>query len=113
VYPSTFVPWFADDRGAPAVLRALWPGIADRYADGDFSGAYAITRHAYTHMAVIGGALATAIAAQFPERFPDPTVMPAASPGRSLAVAAGWLLVAGIVAGGLLVHHAARRRMSA
>jgi hypothetical protein len=84
----------------------------DAYADGDFSGAYAITRHAYAHMAVIGGALATAIAAQFPERFPDAAVTPPTAPGRSLAVALSWLLVAGIVAGGLLVRRAARRRWS-
>ena len=58
----------------------------DAFADDDFSSAYRITRDAYAHMAVIGGALATAIAAQFPALFPDTAMAEPVSSERPSAV---------------------------
>lgn len=73
----------------------------DAFANEDFSGGYQITRDAYEHMAVIGGALATAIAKQFPELFPDTATL--AEPPGALGewggfpvLGSGLLLIAGL-----------------
>ena len=82
-YRTDFAAFLAEanaELSAPALEEVL--GLhtnhlldqVDAFADDDFIGAYRITRDAYEHMAVIGGALATAIAAQFPELFPDTAV---------------------------------------
>jgi hypothetical protein len=60
------------------------------YVDGDFSGAMATGRAAYSHMFELGDHLAKAIATQFPRRYPGRSV--AFSPKAELRVALGKLL---------------------
>jgi hypothetical protein len=43
----------------------------DAFAAGDFAQAYALSREAFSHAVDVGDALAEAIAAQFPDKFPD------------------------------------------
>ncbi|MBA3779122.1 MAG: copper amine oxidase [Chloroflexi bacterium] len=43
----------------------------DEYAAADYPGAYAVGREAYAHSLVLSDALATAIAKQFPDIYPD------------------------------------------
>ncbi len=61
----------------------------DAFASGDYEGAYLVTREAFAHAFDLGDALALAIAAQFPEMFPD-AAQRDASPGPVLS---GWLLL--------------------
>jgi hypothetical protein len=72
----------------------------DQYAEDDFEAAYTTTREAYAHMATIGAALVTAIAAQFPDRFPDTAIGPAAASEARMAgarVLLALLAIAGIM----------------
>jgi hypothetical protein len=48
----------------------------DRFSEGDFAGAYATGREAFAHSGVLADYLATAIADQFPELFPDTAYRP-------------------------------------
>jgi len=47
---------------------------ADAYATGDYEASYQLGREAYAHAGEIGRSLAGAIAAQFPQLFPDTSV---------------------------------------
>jgi hypothetical protein len=85
----------------------------DAAAARDHVRAVTVTREAYAQMFVVGDALGSGIAAQFPERFGDvkqvpPTDMeavgPTAGPGSGLLL----LLVGGMLLGGTIV--AIRRR---
>ena len=65
----------------------------DAFAVEDYEAAYAVTREAYAHMGELAQALAVAISAQFPDRYPD-TATPApggAGPSASLVIAWGGL----------------------
>jgi hypothetical protein len=62
----------------------------DAFAAGDYELAYAVAREAFAHSFEIGDALALAIAAQFPDMFPD-TGLPA--PGERPWLLAAWLIV--------------------
>ena len=64
---------------------------ADAYAAGDYDEAYALSREAFSHAVTLGDALALAIAAQFPDRFPDAALDPPSHPPVALL---GWLLLA-------------------
>jgi hypothetical protein len=109
-YRRDFSAWLA--RANPALSASALEGLltshtnhlleqVDQFAADDFEAAYATTREAYAHMSTIGGALVSAIAAQFPDVFPDTATVPAPAPGTetpptgalvaflALAVAAG------------------------
>jgi hypothetical protein len=69
---------------------------ADAYADGDYAEAYRIGRETFRHAVTMADALALAVAAQFPDRFPDTRV--AEHRGSGLAWLGVLLLVAALVA---------------
>jgi hypothetical protein len=62
----------------------------DAFAAGDYERAYAVAREAFAHSFDLGDALALAIAAQFPDMFPDASMPASAGKGP-------WLLGAGLV----------------
>jgi hypothetical protein len=72
----------------------------DAFAAEDYDSAYAVSREAFAHAFVLGDALSLAIAAQFPDRYPDVALAPpgtgVASVGLGLLAAAWvWLLLDG------------------
>jgi hypothetical protein len=61
--------------------------VVDAQAAGDWPKAYAATRSAYHHMQMVGDPLASAIAKQFPNRFPGAPHAPAATLRTTLNMA--------------------------
>jgi hypothetical protein len=78
VYVPDFAKFISDATGLPmdAVVSLTTDhvlqtkAIVDGQAKGDWTAAYAAIRAAYAHMQMIGDALAPAIAAKFPDKFP-------------------------------------------
>jgi len=72
---------------------------ADAYADGDYEEAYRLARETFRHAVTMGDALALAIAAQFPDKFPDA----ATSDGQPFRIEwlGALLLAVAFLAGGL------------
>jgi hypothetical protein len=64
---------------------------ADAYAEGDYQEAYRLSRETFSHAVAMGDALAAAIAAQFPDLFPDTAAVP--TPPLPITWL-GWCLVA-------------------
>jgi hypothetical protein len=64
---------------------------ADAYDAGDYDLAYSLAREAFSHAVTMGDALALAIAAQFPDRFPDTALR---EPSTVPVALLGWLLLA-------------------
>jgi hypothetical protein len=77
VYVPDFSKFIADATGLPqdAVAKLTTDhvlqtkAIVDAQAAKDWKGAYAAIREAYAHMAMIGDAIAPAVAAKFPDKF--------------------------------------------
>ena len=96
VYVPDFAKFISDATGLPmdAVVSLTTDhvlqtkAIVDAQAKGDWTAAYAAIRAAYAHMQMIGDALAPAIAAKFPDKFPGD----AASKAVDLSVALNQLL---------------------
>jgi hypothetical protein len=96
VYVPQFSKFIADATGLPMdavtslttdhVLQTK--AIVDAQAKGDWKAAYAAVRAAYAHMQMIGDAIAPAVAAKFPDKFPGD----AASKAVDLRVALNQLL---------------------
>jgi hypothetical protein len=63
----------------------------DQFAEGDFAAAYATGRDAFHHSGVLGDYLATAIADQFPDLFPNTAARESVPDVRLIGV---WLLLA-------------------
>jgi hypothetical protein len=76
---------------------------ADAYAAGDYDQAYALARETFRHAVTMGDALALAIAAQFPDLFPDTALQ--AQPAAPIP----WLLVL-LLAGAVLAGSVTRTR---
>jgi hypothetical protein len=125
VYRRDFSAWLASANpalSASALERLLTSHTShlleqvDQYAAGDFETAYATTREAYAHMATIGAALVTAIAAQFPDRFPDTATEQERVPGTSTWPIGALMVLAGALvatrASSRLLAHARARRVS-
>jgi hypothetical protein len=72
---------------------------ADAFAKKDYDAAYDVVHDAYAHAISMGDALALAIAAQFPVRYPDTAVRPTN----------GWWGAIGVIGVGILVLLAAGR----
>ncbi len=66
----------------------------DAFAAEDYDSAYAVTRDAFAHAFVMGDALSLAIAAQFPDRYPDVAQEAPAAGTGSGPIGAGLLLAA-------------------
>ena len=79
---------------------------ADAYADADYTQAYGLARAAFKHAVEMGDVLALAIAAQFPDKFPDTAT---ADPAPIGLASFGWLLI--LTAALLAVGSRARRVM--
>lgn len=83
----------------------------DAYADDDFVAAYRIGREGFAHTGVISAGLAAAIADQFPQRFPDASMAPAAGGGPTGLAAPAALLVLAVVS--IAAVASVRRRLRA
>lgn len=79
-YQTAFSQFLADANPelSPAALRGMLKHHTDQlveqvnaFASGDYDRAYTTARDAFAHAFVMGDALALAIAAQFPDMFPD------------------------------------------
>ena len=84
------------EAGLEAVLAEHLRGLTgqvDAYATPDYPKTYAIVRSAYAHMFMLGDALATAIAQQFPKEFPTGLPNTATRPDEGPVSAAGTMLV--------------------
>ncbi len=77
-------------------LRNL-TGQVDAYASADYPKTYTIVRSAYSHMFMLGDALATAIAQQFPKEFPTGLPNTATErPGGPVSAAGAMLISFGL-----------------
>lgn len=90
--------------------------LVDAAAARDHVRSVAVTREAYAHMFEVGDAIATALADQFPDRFPDVKVIPATSTNEATtadhpAPRAGLVFLIGLVAFVLLAVGATRSRV--
>ena len=96
IYVPDFAKFISDATGLPmdAVVSLTTDhvlqtkALVDAQAKGDWTAAYAAIRAAYAHMQMIGDALAPAIAAKFPDKFPGD----ASSKAVDLRVALNQLL---------------------
>ncbi|MFN2521302.1 MAG: hypothetical protein ABR525_09675 [Candidatus Limnocylindria bacterium] len=92
-------------------IRGL-TGQVDAYAAQDYPKTYSLVRSAYAHMFVLGDALATAIAQQFPNEFPTGLPNTATRSAGAPPTIAGAMLVslglALLAAGAALVARRAR-----
>lgn len=77
--------------------------LVDASSAGDHVRSVAVTREAYAHMFEVGDVIATALADEFPDRFPDVKVIPATSTIEATASVhpapgAGLVFLIGLVA---------------
>lgn len=99
-YRTAFSQFMSDANPelSPAALRGMLKHHTDQlveqvnaFASGDYDRAYATARDAFAHAFEMGDALALAIAAQFPDLFPDTAVRQPL--GRPWPVGAGIALI--------------------